>query len=705
MSFFSPYLWGFFITLLFTLPAFLCAQSFQPPSAKKIPAEMVYHEKTFVDNYSWLRDRENPEVIKYLEDENEFTDSIMAHTTDGQEKLYQEMVARIQETDLSVPVKNGGYYYYSRQEEGQQYDIECRKKGSLDAEEEILLDINLMAEGYDYFSVDDFDISQDHNLLAYSTDPDGSEHYTLFIKDLRTGKLFDEAIPNVSGIEWANDNKTLFYTTLDDTERPYRLYRHTLGDDPENDVLVYEEPDGGFFLRIYKTKDDAFLMMGLNSKVTSEVHFLDADQPLGEFKIIQPRRYKLEYSVWHHNGWFFIVTNDDAQNFKLVKAPVDDPDLENWQDVIPHHKKVTLDYIDTYKKHLVVYERMDGLNHIRVMDFDGQNSYSIDFPEPIYDVWANWNPDYNSPTIRFSYTSFTTPRSVYDFNLTTHERELLKEYEVLGDYDRSRYESKRLYAPAPDGTMIPISVVYKKGMELNGENPLYLTGYGSYGANSDPYFSYSRVSLLDRGFIYAIAHIRGGGELGRTWYEDGKFFNKKNTFTDFIACADYLVEEKFTSSDHLVINGGSAGGLLMGAVTNMRPDLFKVVVADVPFVDVINTMMDETIPLTVVEYDEWGNPNEKDYFDYMLSYSPYDNVSAQDYPIMLVTAGLNDPRVAYWEPAKWVAKLRATKTDSNRLLLKTNMGAGHGGASGRYDRYKEVAFEFAFLFDALGIDF
>lgn len=690
--------------LLFIIPLTAEAQ-LTPPDAKQVPYEHTYHDQAFPDPYAWLRDRDDPEVIAYLEAENVYTDSVTSHTNDVQEKLFKEMVGRIKETDLSVPVKMDDYFYYTRTEEGLQYDIHCRKKGNLDAEEEIILDENILAEGHDYFSIGDFEVSPDHRLLAYNVDTSGDERYTLFVKDLGSDELLSDIIENTASIEWANDNRTLFYTTQDETKRPYRLYRHALGSDSANDPLIHEEPNLGFFMYISKTKDHAYLLLSMGGKITDEVHFLDANDPTADFQVIQPRSTGLEYRVDHHQDTFYIVTNDQAQNFKLVKTPVASPGREHWQDVLPHRPQVKLDYIEAFEKYLVVFERAEALRKIRVMSYDGETDYYVQFDEPIYNAWGNWNPDYYSPTFRFTYTSFITPKSVYDFNMATRERELMKEYEVLGDYDRTLYQSERRYATAADGTQIPISLVYRKGMEINGKNPCYLTGYGSYGSSSDPYFSYSRVSLLQRGFIYAVAHVRGGGEMGRQWYEDGKFLNKKNTFTDFIACAEFLIAEKYTSTEKLVINGGSAGGMLMGAVVNMRPDLFHIVVADVPFVDVINTMMDPSIPLTVLEYDEWGNPNEKKYFDYMLSYSPYDNITAQDYPTMLVTAGLNDPRVGYWEAAKFVAKLRDLKTDDNLLLLKTNMGAGHMGASGRYDSLREVAFEYAFIFDQLGIEY
>lgn len=675
----------------------------QPPVAQKIPHENIYHGQKFVDEYHWLREPDNPLVIDYLEAENAYTEAVMAPLKKWEDTLYQEIIGRIRETDWSVPTKLGDYYYYDRHVAGRQYAIHCRQKGSLTAVEEIVLDENELARDLAYFDLGVLETSPDHRFLAYSHDTNGSESYTLFIKNLETGNHLPERIPNTADVVWANDNRTIFYTVLDETRRPYRLYRHCLGTDPRDDHLVYEEKDGGFYLHVDKTKDDAYVLIHVSSQITSEVRFLRADDPTGDFKLIHPRHYGMEYQVEHHAGQFLILTNDKARNFKLMTTAADTPGKANWQELLPYDDAVKIDDIEPFAAKLVVYSREKGLPTIRIMDYQANNIHSIHFPEPCYDLEHNWNPDYYSPTVRFTYQSFITPRSVFDFDLITCERTLQKEYSVLGHYHRADYETVRLFAPAKDGVEIPISLVYRKGTVQNGANVMYLQGYGSYGLSLDPAFSYSRISLLDRGVICGLAHVRGGSEMGRQWYEHGKLRHKKNTFNDFIACAEYLIAQNWTSPNHLVINGGSAGGLLMGAVTNMRPDLFKAVVADVPFVDVINTMMDESLPLTVVEYDEWGDPRQREFFDYMRSYSPYDNVTAGAYPIMLVTAGLNDPRVAYWEPAKWVAKLRAAKTDTHLLLLKTNMGAGHGGASGRYDRYREAAFEYAFILHMLGI--
>ena len=675
------------------------------PVAKTDPKVDTVHGEARVDNYSWLREKSNPEVIAYLEAENKYTEAMMQHTEDFQEQLYQELLGKIKETDLSVPEKIDDYYYYTRTEEGKQYPIYCRKKGNLEATEEILLDQNALSEGHEYLEVGVYKISPNHQLLAYSTDTTGGESYTLYIKDLTTGQLLGDQIPNTYySVEWASDNQTLFYTILDAAKRPYKLYRHQLGSDPAANPLIYHETDESFFLDISKTRSKTYLLMELENINTSEVHYLEADQPTGDFKVVSPRQLELEYSVEHHGDQFFIVTNSDAVNFKLMCASVDNPSRANWEEVISHREAVKLDSISAFQNHLVISEREEGLQKIRVRNLTTGEEHAVDFPEPVYTVRQGRSPEFNTTTLRFNYASLVTPMSVFDYEMDARTRELKKQDEVLGGYDPSLYESERIFAKAADGTPVPISIVYKKGLTKDGRNPLLLYGYGSYGINSDPYFSSNRLSLLDRGFIYAIAHIRGGEEMGRTWYEKGKLLHKKNTFTDFIACAENLIAEKYTASDKLVIQGGSAGGLLMGAVTNMRPELFEIVIAKVPFVDVVNTMLDASIPLTVIEYDEWGNPNEKMFYDYIKSYSPYDNIEAKAYPHILVTAGLNDPRVHYWEPAKWTAKLRTLKTGNNRLLLKTEMGAGHGGPSGRYDYLKEMAFEYAFIFDLLGID-
>ena len=701
---------SFFVIVLFNLillwiPGFTAEQDVPPPVAKVISKPDTLHGDVRIDDYFWLREKSNPEVIKYLEAENEYTEAVMKQTEEFQKLLYEELVGRIKETDLSVPEKIDDYYYYSRTEEGKQYSIYCRKKESLDAEEEILLDQNALAEGYDYFDIGAFQISRDHQLLAYSVDTTGSETFTLYVKDLNAGGLLKDEIKNIYYyVEWGNDNKTIFYTTLDEAKRPYKLYRHILGTAQEEDEMVYQESDEAFYLSISKTRDKEYLIITLGSMTTTEVRYLKADLPKDNFQVIHPRQHEMEYYVAHHSDKFYIMTNDEAKNFKLMEVSVTDPSKKNWKEVIPHSDSVKIDGMDVFRNHLVVYEREKGLKKIRITNLMDSQVHYVDFPEPVYTYWRSRNPDFNTNMLRFNYTSLVTPRSVFDYNMDTKTRELKKQYEVLGGYDPSLYQSERIFAKASDGTMVPLSLVYRKGMVKDGNNPLLLHGYGSYGISQEPTFSSNRLSLLDRGFVYAMAHVRGGGEMGRYWYEDGKLLKKKNTFTDFIACAEHLIAEKYTSSNKLVIYGGSAGGLLMGAVTNMRPDLFKAVIADVPFVDALNTMLDPSIPLTVIEYEEWGNPNEEEYYDYMKSYSPYDNVEAKDYPNMLITAGLNDPRVQYWEPAKWTAKLRALKTDKNILLLKTKMGEGHMGASGRYDYLKDIAFEYAFIFDLFGIE-
>ncbi len=674
----------------------------QPPVAERIAHRDTMFNDVRVDYYYWLRDRNNPKVIEYLKAENAYTEAMMAHTKSLQEKLYKEMVGRIKETDLSVPVKKGDYFYYYRTEKGLQYPIHCRKKGSLEAQEEVILDENELAKGHKFFSVGVLEVSPNHRYLAYSVDTTGSETYTIYVKDLQTGKLFDEKIENTYySLAWANDNQTFFYTVLDAAKRPYKLFRHRLGQPANRDVLVHHEPDEKFFISVRRSKSGQFIFLDLASQVTTETHYLKANDPEAQFRVFKPRKYKVEYYLSHQGNYFYILTNEQAINFKLMRTPLNKTAPKFWQTVLEHNPKVMLEQVEPFKDYLVVLLRDQGLKRIRVADLTQNEVHFIEFEEPLYTVSFTGNEEYNSEILRFNYQSLVTPSSIYDYNLKTRERVLKKQKEVLGGYDPANYTMERIWATAKDGTQIPISMVYKKGLKKDGSNPVYLYGYGSYGVSIDPRFSSNVYSLVDRGFVYAIAHIRGGGDLGRQWYEDGKLLKKKNTFTDFIACAEHLINQGYTSPQKLAIAGGSAGGLLMGAVVNMRPDLFQAVIAHVPFVDVLNTMLDPTLPLTVIEYDEWGNPNEEKYYWYIKSYSPYDNVTAQAYPNMLVTAGLNDPRVSYWEPAKWVARLRATKTDHNLLLLKTNMGAGHMGASGRYDYLKEVAFDYAFLIDRI----
>ena len=674
-----------------------------PPVAPVMAHLHLAHGEARRDDYHWLRDRADPAVLEYLEAENAYTAAVMRHTEERQEELYREMVGRIQETDLSVPERLDDWWYYFRTEQGRQYPIFCRRHGSIHAPEEVALDQNALAEGHAYFRVGAVQVSPDHRLLAYLVDTTGAEMYTLFVRNLETGALLAERIENASyGLEWANDNATLFYTVLDETKRPHRLMRHTLGADPATDVLVHEENDGSVLLSVAKTRSRRWLVVDLSSHSSSEAWIIDADRPHEPPRLIAPRVPDVEYSVEHHGDHFLIVTNDEAPNFRLVEAPVSDPSKANWRTVIGNRDAVKVDGVDAFREHLVVYEREDALRHIRVIDLVTGDDHRVGFPEEVYSFRMTENPEYDTATLRFVYTSLVTPSSVVDYGLRDRSWELKKRTEVRGGYDPSLYHTERAHAEAPDGTRIPLSLVYRLPLVRDGARPLLLYGYGSYGSSFDPAFSSSSLSLLDRGFVIAIAHIRGGEEMGRPWYENGKLLRKRNTFTDFIAAAEHLLREGYTSRDRLVINGGSAGGLLMGAVVNMRPELFHAVVAEVPFVDVVSTMLDASIPLTVIEYEEWGNPADRTYYDYMLSYSPYDNVRPQRYPHMLVTAGLNDPRVAYWEPAKWVARLRAVKTDDNRLLLKTNMGAGHSGASGRYDYLREVAFKYAFILEAVG---
>ncbi len=676
-----------------------------PPVAKVIPREITMHGQARIDNYFWLRDKTNPEVIKYLEAENKYTEQFMAPVASLTEKLYKEILGRIKETDLSVPYKKDEYYYYTRTEQGKQYPIHCRKKGSLSADEEILLDQNKLAEGHKHFQLATFAVSPNHKLLAYSTDVTGSEEFIIYVKDLETGALFADRIPKTYySLAWAADNKTFFYTVFDTTKRPYKLFRHILGTPAQDDALVYHETDERFSISVRPTRSEQYLLLNIGSLASGEVRYLPSNQPLGRFTLVHPREKDIEYSVDHHSDSFYIMINDTGRNFRLVKTPVKDTARTNWKEVIPHRPDVTLQSVDTFENHLVVVERSDALLKIRVTDLQDGKTHHVTQPEPVYTNSPTGNPEFHTATLRFNYSSMVSPPSVFDYNMDSKQRELKKEYEVLGGYDKAQYESERVHAIAPDGKKIPISLVYKKGLTKDGKAPLLLYGYGSYGAPMDPAFNSARLSLLDRGFVYAIAHIRGGGDMGKTWHDEGKMLRKKNTFTDFIACAEHLIEEKYTSSSKLVIKGGSAGGLLVGAVVNMRPDLFRIVIANVPFVDVLNTATDPTLPLTISEYDEWGDSNKQDYFDYIKSYSPYDNVTARNYPAILVTAGLNDPRVSYWEPAKWVAKLRTMKKDNNPLLLKTVMEGGHFGPSGRYEQIKEIAFEYAFMFKLLGIE-
>jgi oligopeptidase B len=671
------------------------------PVAKIVAHPATVNGDSRVDNYFWLRNREDPDTLKYLEDENRYTEAVMKPAAELQSRLYDEMLGRIQQTDLSVPTQRDDYFYYTRSEEGKQYAIYCRKHGSIQAPEEILLDGNAMAEGHKYFRVGNFVASPNHELLAYSIDFDGDEMYIIHVKDLATGKLLADEIPDTYySLEWSSDNQTFFYVVLDAAKRPYKVFRHTLG--VKQDTLVYHETDERFTVELAKTSSRDYILININSSLTSEVRYVGSAHPNDPFLEILPRAQGTEYDVTHHATSWFIRTNDAARTFRVIEAPVTDPSRLNWQEIIAKRDDVTVEGVTAFQDYFVVEERDRGLTKIRIQDFNTGATHYIDFPEPVYTAGVGTNAQYDTRLLRFVYTSLVTPDSVFDYNMQTRERELKKQQAVLGGYDPTQYESERIYATAPDGVQIPISLVYKKRFEKIGRGPALLYGYGAYGISIDPSFASARLSLLDRGFGYAIAHIRGGGDLGKPWHEDGRLLKKRNTFTDFIAAAEYLIAQKYTSSDRLAIMGGSAGGLLMGAVTNLRPDLFAVVVATVPFVDSLNTMLDASLPLTVGEYEEWGNPNDKPYYDYMKSYAPYENVEAKSYPNILVTAGLNDPRVSYWEPAKWVARLRASKQDHHLLLLKTNMGSGHFGASGRYEHLKETAFNYAFILRTLG---
>jgi oligopeptidase B len=678
----------------------------QPPKAEIIPKELTIHGQTRVDNYYWLNERDNPKVLEYLKAENACTEAVMKPTEALQEKLYNEIVGRIKQTDLSVPYRSEGYYYYTRVEEGKDYPVYCRKKGSLEAPEEILLDVNEMAQGHGYYAVVGLSVSANNHLISYGVDTVSRRKYTLHFKNLETGEtLPDEIVNTTGGAAWANDNKTVFYTQIDDTTlRPQKIFRHVLGMPADSDKLVFHEADETFDTFVYKTKSKKYILIASTSTLSTEYRYLDAETPAGEFAVFEPRLKDLEYEIDHYGGNFYIRTNLDAKNFRLMTTPVGKTGKENWREIVPHRADVLLEGFELFKNDLVLEERKNGLTQIRIIPWDKKApEHYVDFGEETYAAYVMMNPEFDTDWLRFGYSSLTTPSSTYDYNMATGEKKLLKRQEVLGGFDPANYHAERLYATARDGVKVPISLVYRKGFVQNGQAPCLLYGYGSYGYSTDPDFSSARLSLLDRGFVFAIAHIRGGQEMGRAWYEDGKLLKKKNTFTDFIDCAEYLVAQKYTNPGVLFANGASAGGLLMGAVVNMAPDLFKGVVAGVPFVDVVTTMLDKSIPLTTGEFDEWGNPEVKEYYDYMLSYSPYDNVEAKNYPAMLVTTGWQDSQVQYFEPAKWVAKLRTLKTDKNPLLLWTNMEGGHGGISGRFRRMKQVALEYAFILNLAGI--
>jgi oligopeptidase B len=701
---FLSYLFATILALGITSAAVCQTAPATPPVARTVAKVDTLHGEVRVDPYFWIRDdrRAAPEVIGYLEAENRYTDASMRHTEGLQKQLYQEMVGRTKETDLSVPELSDGSWYYTRTIKGQQYPIFCRRRGSLKAREEVLLDENALAGKRSYSHVGVRQVSPDGNILAYTWDTTGGEWYTLRLKDLRTGRLLPDRIDSVNyEVEWAADNRTLFYGRNDAAHRAYRIQRHQLGN-TQADAVIYQDLDPLFNVEVSKSKDRAYLFIDSESFTSSDTRYLRADQPDGEWRVLLPRVPDLVYSVEHHGDDFLIRTNDDAINFKLVRAPESNPARANWTTVIPPRDSVLLEDFDVFRNYLALYERGNAVRRIRVLEFASDTIYEVSFPEEISTFIPSDNPEYDTDLLRFTYTSLLTPLSVYDFDMKRRTRTLKKRTEVP-NYQPELYTTERTWAPASDGVRVPVSLLYKKPLTKDGSRPMLLYAYGSYGYSTDPAFSSNIFSLVDRGFVYAIAHIRGGQEMGRGWYDDGKMLRKKNSFSDFIAAADHLVQQGYTRSDRLAIRGGSAGGLLMGAVTNMRPDLFRAVVADVPFVDVINTMLDASIPLTTQEWQQWGNPAQQAHYAYMKSYSPYDNVGAKEYPSILVTAGLNDPRVGYWEPAKWVAKLRATKTDKNPLLLKTNMGAGHGGSSGRYDYLKEMAFRYAFVLDQVRI--
>ncbi len=681
------------------------------PIAPKRPYTITQHGETRVDDYFWLRNREDPEVMNFLTAHMDYLEEVMGHTKPLQDSLFAEMKGRIQETDSTVPEKRGGWWYYSRTEAGKQYPIYCRKKETLENPEEILLDQNALGEGKTFCSVGAVSVSPDGRKLAYTFDFDGNEVYTIRIRDLATGKLFDESIPNTSGsvyelggVEWANDSETIFYVTLDAALRPDKLYRHKIGTDPATDALLFHEADETFFLWMHKTRDEKFIMTYHYSTTTREMRFIDADQPESELRVVQPRIEGLEYYAAHYKGRFFISNNENAKNFKVSVAPVENPGKENWRELIPHREDVLIEGISTFENHIIVRERRNGLQQLRICAPDDlDNARYVQFPEPAYYIEFEDNSVFETNIVRFKYSSLITPHTVVDYHMDSGKWEVRKQDAIQG-YEKNDFVTERIFATASDGTRVPISIAYKKSIRMDGSNPALLHGYGAYGAVIDAEFSSNRVSLLDRGFVYAIGHVRGGSDLGREWYENGKVLNKKNSFTDFISCAEYLIQIGFTSKEKIAIYGVSAGGLLVTASMTMRPDLFRAVIAKVPFVDAINSISDPTIPLTTLEYNEWGNPVEfKDQYEYIKSYAPYENIRSTAYPNLLLTGGLNDPRVPYWEPAKFAAKLRELKTDDNLLLLKTNFHAGHAGSSGRYDFMKEVAFEYAFLIDVLEV--
>lgn len=681
---------------------YMKADTLVAPRAKKVPKNLEIHGHTRVDDYYWLRDREDQAVIDYLNEENEYRKKMMGHLEDFEATLFEEMKGRMKPDDESVPYRDNGYFYQARYKKDHEYPIYTRRKGQLSAPEETILDVNVLAESFEYYQVGGLSVSPDNTLLAYSEDTVSRRIYTIKIKNLLNGELLEDEIPNTTGsIAWANDNRTIFYTVKDDALRPYKIFKHRLGTSATEDEEVYHEADPTFLTYVYKSKSKKYIIIGSYQTVSNEFRVLAADNPDGAFRVIQPRERMLEYNIAHYADKFYIHTNLDAQNFRLMATDEEKTTKENWREVIPHRADVLLEGLDIFRDYLVLSERHNGITRLRVLPHGGNEHY-VDFGEEAYLAQTSTNREFDTDMLRIAYQSMTTPPTVYDYNMKTRELTLMKQQEVLGGFDPDNYESERLYAPARDGEKIPISLVYPKGFKKDGKQPLLLYGYGSYGHSMEPYFSSTRLSLLDRGFAFAIAHIRGGEEMGRRWYEDGKLLNKKNTFYDFIDCGEFLVQQQYTGKDQLYAMGGSAGGLLMGAIINLRPDLWRGIVAAVPFVDVVTTMLDDSIPLTTGEFDEWGNPADKTFYDYILSYSPYDNVEKKDYPAMLVTTGLHDSQVQYWEPAKWVAKLREYKTDDKPLLLYTNMSTGHSGASGRFESLRDIAMDYAFLLDLAG---
>lgn len=699
--------------LLTGLFAFACnpaekkkEETMKAPIAELQPHEMTEHGNTRIDNYFWMRNRDTEPVLSYLNAENDYTKAVLSESETFQASLFEEMKARIKQTDMSVPYKSNGYFYYTRYEEGKEYTVYCRKAETLEAAEEVMLNVNELAEGFAYYAIGGTSVSTNKQILAYSVDTVSRRKYTIHFKNLTTGEVYTDVIPNTSGgITWANDNKTVFYSTKDETLRSFRIHKHTLGTSIDTDEIVYQEDDATFSTFVYKTKSKKYLVIGSSKTLSSEYRILEADNPNGTFRMFQERTPNMRYSISHFEDKFYIRTNWDATNFKMMVCDENKTAKENWTEKIAHREDVLLEGFDIFKNYLVVSEKSNALNHIRIMPWDGSEEHYLQFDEEAYLAYTSTNPEFDTDLLRYGYMSMATPSSTFDYNMQSKEKTLLKQQEVLGEFNSKDYTTKRLWATAKDGVKIPVSLVYKNSLyKADGTNPLWITAYGSYGSSSDPYFSTTRLSLLNRGFVYAIAHVRGGQEMGRQWYEDGKLLKKKNTFTDFIACTEFLHAEKYSAPQYTAAWGGSAGGLLMGAIANMRPELYNSVIAAVPFVDVITTMLDETIPLTTGEYDEWGNPNDKEYYDYILSYSPYDQVKKQAYPNILVTTGYHDSQVQYWEPAKWVAKLRTHKTDDNMLLLHTSMDFGHGGASGRFESLKELAMEFAFIMKAQGIE-